>query len=220
MSKRKRIGKRDRGFTVVELLVAIGIIIVLGGLIFTSFGRVRESGDRSKCMANLKQVGLAANLYAADNDGNLPYPFGLILGINNPNAPGLIDLLGSYVNDDYRVFYCTDVEHCLPPPGLAKENTYEGQAAATGQDRFAVTGYNWLCSNSGQWPAPRHKTAGPANRILATCFTYGGGVVHKREHNLLFADGHVQQRKTAPNGMLIPYIDYETLLWDESVAPF
>jgi prepilin-type processing-associated H-X9-DG protein len=215
MSMEKLIQKKVQGFTMVELLVTIGIMIVLAGFIFAGFGKVKESGERTQCMVNLKQVGVAANLFAADNDGSLPYTYGLILGVNNDYAPGLIDLLGSYVNNDYRVFYCTDVEHCLPPPALAKENTYEGQMA----DNFSVTGYNWLCSQSWLWTAPLQKSAGSGNRILATCFSYGGGVVHKREHNMLFADGHVQQRKTAPNGLLTGYIDPSTLLWDESEGP-
>lgn len=209
-----------RGFTLIELLVTLGIVVVLAALVFTSFSKIKESGQRSKCAANLKQIGIAATQYAADNNGAYPYTYDLILGIHNPVTPGLIDLLGDYVNDDYRVFYCTDVVHCLPPPALAKDMTYQALASAPGRDRFSTIGYNWFNSTSRQWPAPPQKILGSGKRILASCFTFGGGTVHNRVHNILFADGHVDQRKTHSNGTITAYIDYGTLLWDDSVEPY
>jgi len=209
-----------KGFTLIELLVTVGIIVVLGALVFTSFNKIKESGQRSKCAANLKQIGVAATQYASDNNGDYPYTYDLILGINNPVAPGLIDLLGAYVNEDYRVFYCTDVVHCLPPPQLANDMTYQALSEAPGRDRFSVIGYNWFNSTSRQWPALPQKTTGSVKRILASCFSFGGGTVHNRVHNILFADGHVDQKETASNGVITGYISYETLLWDDSIVPY
>lgn len=202
------------GFTLIELLVSVAIIAILAALIFGSFAKIKESSLRTACAGNLKQVGIAASLYAGDNNGDYPYTNDLIIGVRKSGAPGLIDLLGEYVNKDYRVFYCTDVQHGLPAPDNLNDLTYAEQAKLPEASRFSIIGYNWLVSKSNQWPATPQKIIGSMKRILATCLTFGGGTVHKRLHNMLYADGHVVQKKTAPTGQLIVYIDPETLLMD------
>ena len=57
---------RERGFTLVELLVVMAIMAALAGLLLPVLGRAREKGRRTVCMANLKQIGLAIHMYAED----------------------------------------------------------------------------------------------------------------------------------------------------------
>jgi prepilin-type N-terminal cleavage/methylation domain-containing protein/prepilin-type processing-associated H-X9-DG protein len=61
-----------RAFTLIELLVVIAIIAVLAALLFPVFATARESARKSVCHSNLRQIGLAFNLYATDFDGCLP----------------------------------------------------------------------------------------------------------------------------------------------------
>lgn len=62
-----------RGFTMIELLVVIGIVAALAALLFPVFASVRAKGRQTTCLSNLKQLGLAFSLYAHDNDDQFAY---------------------------------------------------------------------------------------------------------------------------------------------------
>jgi len=57
------------GFTLIELLVVIAIITLLVAILIPVVNRAREMGQRAVCLSNLKQLTLAWNLYAEDNNG-------------------------------------------------------------------------------------------------------------------------------------------------------
>lgn len=57
---------RARGFTLIELLVVIAIIAILLGLLLPALGQAREIGRSTACASNMRQMSVAANLYAHD----------------------------------------------------------------------------------------------------------------------------------------------------------
>lgn len=66
---------RLKAFTLVELLVVIGIIAVLISILIPALSRARNQAQRTNCLSNLRQIGNLWHLYANDNDGWFPVLF-------------------------------------------------------------------------------------------------------------------------------------------------
>jgi prepilin-type N-terminal cleavage/methylation domain-containing protein len=64
-----------KSFTLIELLVVVAIIAVLVALLLPGLSTARESARKAACGANLRQMGLAATLYANDNKETIPGGF-------------------------------------------------------------------------------------------------------------------------------------------------
>jgi prepilin-type N-terminal cleavage/methylation domain-containing protein/prepilin-type processing-associated H-X9-DG protein len=92
---------RARAFTLVELLVAIGIIAILISILLPVTRRVRDAASTAQCLSNLRQVGLAISQYANDHRGSLvPGDYlGLGDGSSKPGAGNWADILvdGNYI---------------------------------------------------------------------------------------------------------------------------
>jgi len=74
IGKGTTVNKR-KGFTLIELLVVIAIIALLMAILMPALQRAKKQARAIICRNNLKQYGLASNMYLGDWDGNFPYSF-------------------------------------------------------------------------------------------------------------------------------------------------
>lgn len=63
---------RRKAFTLVELLVVIGIIALLIAILLPTLSKARENANRAACLSNLRQIGTAVVMYCSENKGLLP----------------------------------------------------------------------------------------------------------------------------------------------------
>lgn len=90
--------KGEGGFTLVELLVVITVLIVLSTMLIPQVGGVKHRAQLTSCLSGLKRIGEGMHVYAFDNDGK--FPSGATSG---EIAAKLYD---DYNIDDLEVFEC------------------------------------------------------------------------------------------------------------------
>lgn len=90
------------GFTLIELVVVIGIAAILISLIFSATRAMRDRGEKVVCASNLRNIWSWCMLYAADNEGRM-------LSVDHPrwrNQYQILERLGPYVGNNYNAFHC------------------------------------------------------------------------------------------------------------------
>lgn len=88
---RSRAGAMDvsrAGFTLVELLVVIGIIVLLIAILMPALGRVQAQARMVQCQSNLRQIGQGISMYTVANKGFLPIGFWNGKATGQPDASG------------------------------------------------------------------------------------------------------------------------------------
>ena len=104
--------------TLVELLVVMGIVGVLIGVTFPAVQASRSAARRGHCLANLRQVGMAMQMYVDYQGHSGVFPFAAVVPSVTPDRPSLAEVLGPYIETNRDVFICpSDIKyHDDQPP--------------------------------------------------------------------------------------------------------
>jgi prepilin-type N-terminal cleavage/methylation domain-containing protein/prepilin-type processing-associated H-X9-DG protein len=144
---------RRKGFTLVELLVVIGIIAVLISILLPALNQARDRAQRLQCASNLRQIGLIALMFAADNGGQVPHDvvgdISIVYAPHLDNAPDNRPMWQPYVSSS-AVFYCPGCDG-----GLLPDNTNYLPTSI-------IDGYGWNAWPQGGAPVPSGVVTGYA----------------------------------------------------------
>ena len=163
-------------FTLIELLVVIAIIAILAALLLPVIAKSKERGKSAACLSNLRQVGVALQLYAQDNDNKVPTLFDVAVGVPPTDDLTRIEVTLSNYLGNGRVLLCpSDKKDLFALTG----SSYAWNSLVNGQDadHFVVFALNFDPHNI---PLAFDKEA------------FHSSVGTGRGVNYLYADGHIK----------------------------
>ncbi len=200
MSGQSRAGRRV-GFTLIELLVVIAIIAVLAAMLFPVFARAREKARSSRCLANLKQIGMAWLMYADDYDGlppwavdcadqHLPQIWGHFPAYQAhiPYMPRHKDILQPYMQN-------REVWHCPSDTGfdVLEDSGLPLNGRPTSYQAFGSSYMYQTIITFRQQPIEQMREPTKTNVYFDGHGSWhGGSGFNAKRWNVLYADGHVK----------------------------
>lgn len=220
--------KMRKGFTLIELLVVIAIIAILAAILFPVFARAREKARQASCMSNLKQIGLALNMYGQDWDDMAPI---LTYEAEWGDGKGWTEAIYPYTKNE-QIYRCPSVDgrytYCMNAAAMTAYNSGNPTLAwgAVGHwAPFLLNGSRYDASEAvlvfdsiggaiagtgiehDSDPTNENQLALDRDPDGARSLTFAGNdrvpepgrPIHNEGNNILFADGHVKWMNGVPS---------------------
>ncbi len=201
-----------RGFTLIELLVVIAIIAILAAILFPVFARAREKARAITCVSNMKQQGLAFEMYTSDYD-EVYVPAYEWKGRLDPymknhemwKCPSRRQLIWYYGHGYNAGLFASEYAGPAPlPAGFAGMSR-----AAIQSPSYKILSVEWDKCVSGPpgGDQANHRGPGPCGGPMhswAVCRIHNGG------SNVLFGDGHVKWMKPEQYHSTTDHVDLDT----------
>ena len=167
-------GSNARGFTLLELLIAIAIVAILGGLLLAVFSRLRQRAERVQCVGNLKNLYIGTELYIQQN-GNWPQIETLANKDKNSEEKAVlwINALEPF-SVPQKTWICPSIQNFLGNPDYTQpENA---------RIDYGMTAFDDKPTSPHQWPRQP--------------WFMERGDVHGNGNLIIFADGSISDVKT------------------------
>ncbi len=175
----------QNAFTLIELLVVMAIIAILSALLLPALRKAKEAGKATACLSNLRQVGVAIQLYVQDNNNRLPFMRDKSLTSSN-ELPSPDKVLASHLGNTNVLRCPSDNQDLFQKTG----SSFSWNSLLNGQDADHLTVLN-MHFNPHQIPLmfDKDKFHIARGEAKAQNFLYADGHIK----NLLAIEGSIQQ---------------------------
>ncbi len=190
-----------KGFTLIELLVVIAIIAILAAILFPVFSSAKESGKRSACLSNLRQISTAFDLYtSSSNDRYPPAVRPKAAGTANPLFPYPAVTAGQgWLTWDCLIFPYTrsrSVYKC-PSDGYRRDNvnisgnTFQGEPRSYSMNDQVFKKYNGTAQQDLAYSGISRSDPPRASRFVLMVDWYGMNPARTQASNKLGSEAYV-----------------------------